>query len=81
VSTVKYKRELIKEVEGLPSVKMKEILDFVYFLKAKDTIDPTQMYFWTKQWQDMEKEADSDKKKGNVIGDGSLKNLLEKLKK
>jgi len=78
---IQYKRELLKEVEELPFEKMKEVLDFVCFIKAKESIDPTQSYFWTKNWQGMEKEVDMDKKKGNIIGNGSAKDLLRKLKK
>lgn len=65
----------------MPDEKIQELLDFICFLKVKDFIDPEQMYFWTKQWQDMEKEAEVDKEKGNIIGDGTVKDLLEKLKK
>jgi hypothetical protein len=54
-----YKKELLKEIEGLPSEKIKEILDFVCFIKAREVIDPSQAYFWTKKWQAMEREADS----------------------
>ncbi|TLD40557.1 MAG: hypothetical protein JETT_3194 [Candidatus Jettenia ecosi] len=71
----------MKEIEKMPDEKIQELLDFICFLKVKDFIDPEQMYFWTKQWQDMEKEAEVDKEKGNIIGDGTVKDLLEKLKK
>jgi hypothetical protein len=74
------REDLLKEIEGLPSDKIKEVLDFVCFIKARESIDPMQAYFWTKKWQDMEKEADTDKKSGRVIGDGSVDDLLEKLK-
>lgn len=53
-----YKKDLLREVEGLPPEKIKEVLDFIYFIKAKDVIDLSQMYFWTAKWQEMEKEAD-----------------------
>lgn len=76
-----YRKELLREIENLPFGKVKEILDYVHFIKAKDVIDPSQSYFWTKNWQDMEKEADKDKKAGNIIGDGTVKDLLKKLKK
>jgi len=75
-----YKKELLVEIEGLPSEKIKEVLDFVCFIKAKEAIDPTQTYFWTKKWQEMEREADKDKKTGNIIGDGTVKDLLKELK-
>ena len=50
-----YKEELFREIQGLPDEKIKEILDFTYFIKAKDAIDPSQAYFWTKKWQEMER--------------------------
>jgi hypothetical protein len=81
ILTADYKKELLQELEGLPLEKMKEVLDFVCFVKAKDAIDPSQSYFWTKKWQDMEKEAEEDKEKGRVIGDGTVKDLLKQLKK
>jgi hypothetical protein len=80
-AVVQYKKELLREIENLSFNKVKEILDYVHFIKAKDLIDPSQSYFWTRNWQDMEKEADKDKKAGNIIGDGTVKDLLKKLKK
>lgn len=80
-SVAQYKKELLREIEDLSSGKVKEILDYVHFIKAKDMIDPSQSYFWTKNWQAMEKEADRDKKAGNVVGKGTAKDLLKKLRK
>lgn len=80
-SVVQYRKELLREIEDLSFGKVKEILDYVHFIKAKDVIDPSQSYFWTRNWQAMEKEANRDKKAGNIIGDGTAKDLLKKLKK
>ena len=55
-------------------------LDFVCFIKAKEVIDPSQSYFWTRKWQDMETEADEDKKAGNIVGNGTVEGLLRELK-
>ncbi len=74
-----YKNELLQEIEGLPSRKLKEIIDFVCFLKAREAIDPSQSYFWTQKWQELERKADKDKKSGKVIGDGTLSGLLNEL--
>lgn len=74
-------KEILKEIEKMPEEKFQEVLNFICFLKVKDVIEPEQMYFWTKRWQDMEKEADLDKEKGNTIGDGTITELLKKLKK
>ena len=76
-----YKKELIREIEGLSAEKIKEILDFAYFIKAKDAIDPSQAYFWTIKWQNMEKEADEDKREDRVVGDGTIEDLMRELKK
>lgn len=80
--TVKHERkELLKEIKSISSEKIREILDFVYFIKTRETIDPAQMYFRTRQWQSLEKATDTHKEKGNIIGDGSVKDLLKSLKK
>jgi hypothetical protein len=75
------RKELLREIKNISSEKIREILDFVYFVKTREAIDPAQMFFWTRQWQIMEQEADSDKASGRTIGDGGVKDLLKKLKK
>ena len=80
-SVTQCRKELLREIEHLPSGKIKEILNYVHFVKAKDVIDPAQSYFWTKNWQSMEKEAEKDKKAGNILGNGTVKDLLKKIKK
>ena len=82
ISTISdYKKELFREIEGMPDDKIKEIIDFACFIKVKDVLDHSQTYFWTTKWQEMEREADSDKKAGILIGDGTLENLLNELNK
>lgn len=80
VSAAKYKEDLLNELNGLPADKVKQVLDFVCFIKAKESIDLGQSYFWTKRWQEMERDADDDKKAGRIIGDGTVANLLKELK-
>lgn len=75
-----YTTQLLGELKGLPSAKIKEVLNFTCFIKAKEVIDPTQAYFWSKKWQEMEKEADEDKERGRIIGDGTIEGLLNELK-
>ena len=81
MSAYQYKEDLLSEIEGLPVEKLKQIIDFVCFIKAQDAIDPSQSYFWTKKWQKMENLADKDEAAGNIIGDGILNSLLEELNK
>ena len=76
----KYKKDILHEIDSLPPVKLKEILDFVCFIKAREAIDPTQAFFWTRGWQRLEQSADRDKKESRIIGDGSVKGLLDALK-
>jgi len=76
----RYKQEILQEISDLSSSKLKEVLNFVHFIKAKEAIDPTQAYFWTKRWQEEEKEADKDKAAGRVVGDGSAKDLMRALR-
>jgi len=35
-------------------------------LKPRKLIDPSQGWYWTKEWQEKEKEADGDVEKGDV---------------
>lgn len=74
------KEEILSEIGELSLEKIKEVLDFVCFIKAKNAIDPSQIYFWTKQWQYMEREADADKETCNIIGDGTVEDLLKEIK-
>ena len=70
---------VLSEVKRLPPVELRETLDFIRFLRLRHSIEPDQAYFWTKKWQKMELRTEQDKKKGRVIGDGSMKGLTKSL--
>jgi len=60
-------------------VKVGSFIDFVVekgrvILKPKTFIDEDQAWFWTKEWQEGEREVDEAKKKGQVL---SFKNVDE----
>jgi len=76
-----YTTQLLEEIKGLPAEKIKEVLDFACFIKAKEAIDPSQAYFWSRKWQGMEREADEDKEAGRIIGDGTAEGLVKELKR
>ncbi len=57
----KIQKRASKGNRGVAPEKIKEIFDFVCFIKAKEAIDPTQVYFWTREWKEMEREADKGK--------------------
>ena len=74
-------KEVIAEVKTLAAPQLREVRAYVYFLKARRAIDPTQLYFWAKRWQAWEQEAEADKRVGRIVGDGTLKGLLTALKR
>ena len=48
-------------------------------LLPKKLIDKNQAYFWTKEWQEAEREADEDIKVGRVKSFNSTENLIKDL--
>ena len=48
-------------------------------LLPKKLIDKSQAYFWTKEWQEAEKEASEDIKAGRVETFDTAEELLEEL--
>jgi hypothetical protein len=73
-------RELTEEFSELSASQQRAVMTFVHFLRVKDLIDPSQAYFWTRQWQRWESEADRAKARGKLIGNGTVKGLLKALK-
>ena len=75
----KIRDELLGAIEGLPPDYLKEVLDFVYFQKVKVSLNPDQAYFWTKQWQALEKKVNKDKSAKKIIGNGTPEGLVREL--
>ena len=48
-------------------------------IKPVLVIDRSQSWFWSKRWQEMEKEADEDVKHGRVHKTKNVEELIEKL--
>jgi len=57
-----------------------EVVDEKAVLTPKSLVDKNQAYFWTKKWQDAEKEADEDVRAGRVQGFDSVEELIKDLK-
>jgi hypothetical protein len=74
-------KEIFAELNDLPTSRLREILGYVSFIKFKDTIDPRQAYFWTKRWQARERKVEEDKRKGRIIGNGTVRGLVRELRK
>ncbi|MFH1392425.1 MAG: AbrB/MazE/SpoVT family DNA-binding domain-containing protein [bacterium] len=59
-----------------PEIKNKSIV-----LKPKKLVDSSQAWFWAKEWQKGEREADEDIKKSRVYGPfDNARDLLKSLK-
>jgi hypothetical protein len=67
-------------LEDMNAQQLRETAHFVLFLKTRSRIDPSQAYFWTAKWQAMERRAQTDKRKGRVLGNGNAESLLRALK-
>ncbi len=50
-------------------------------LVPKRLVDKSQAYFWTKEWQSAEREAEADIKAGRVKTFESAEELIEELDK
>lgn len=48
-------------------------------LKPVKTIDPSQAYFWTKEWQKGEREVDEEIRKGRIHKIKSVEDLIKGL--
>jgi len=57
------RRELGVEEGDLVEI---EVIDDRVVLMPKKLVDKSQAYFWTKRWQEGEREADEDIKAGRV---------------
>ncbi len=51
------------------------------FLRPAKLIDPSQAYFWTKEWQEGEKEAERDIRAGRVKAFKNAKDLMRDLER
>jgi len=56
-----------------------EVRDEHALLIPKKLVDKNQAYFWTKEWQEAEKEASADIKAGRVKAFDSVEELFEDL--
>lgn len=53
-----------------------EVVDEKAMLMPKRLVDKSQAYFWTRRWQEGEKEADEDIKAGRVKAFDSVEELI-----
>ena len=73
----KVRKSLHLKVGDVVEIKEK---DGKIVLIPKKIIDPTQAYFWTKEWQEGEQEVEEDIRKGRVHKAANVEKLLKGLK-
>jgi len=56
-----------------------EVVDDGAMIVPKRLVDKSQAYFWTKRWQEGEREADEDIKAGRVKSFDSVDDLVKDL--
>jgi len=61
-------------------VRLEATRDGVLMKPAK-LIDPSQAYFWTKEWQEGEREAEEDIRKGRVRRSKGVRELMRDLRR
>lgn len=57
-----------------------EIRDSEIILKPVAIIDKSQAWFWNKEWQEEEREAEADIKKGRIKSFDNTNELMKELK-
>jgi len=70
------RRELGVEEGDLVEI---EVIDEKAVLMPKKLVDKNQAYFWTKRWQEGEREADEDIRAGRVRTFNSVEDLVQDL--
>ncbi len=73
-------KEVVKQARLSPGDPLEVIYeDDTIVLRPQIHIPRDQAYFWTKEWQKGEREADEDIRAGRVTKTRSLKELFRKL--
>ena len=87
MAPITLKEEIVREIKNLPAAQAKEVLDFICFVKHKETlsrIDPTQAYFYTPRWKKTELAAEKDIRAGRIseaYAEYETDNMFAELKK
>jgi antitoxin MazE len=72
--------EVVKKMKLQEGDKLEIVIeDDRIVIKPVLVIDRSQAWFWSKQWQEMEKEADKDIKQGRVHRAKNVEELIKKL--
>jgi AbrB family looped-hinge helix DNA binding protein len=79
-SQVTLPSEIVKKMKLQEGDNLDIVLeDDKIVIKPVLVIDRSQSWFWSKKWQEMEKEADEDIRRGQVEKAKNIKELIQKL--
>ncbi len=59
-------------------LRIQEVRDGVLLMPGK-MIDPSQSYFWTKEWQEGERKVEEERRQGKVKRFRSMKEMVKDL--
>ena len=74
------------DIRKKAKIKVGDLIDFEVteggiFIKPQETIDRSQAWFWSKEWQEEEKKVENDFRKGKVLKSKNMKNFLSEIDK
>lgn len=79
-SQVTLPSEIVKKMKLQEGDNLDIVLeDDKIIIKPVLLIDRSQSWFWSKKWQELEKEADEDIRQGKVQKAKNIKELVQKL--
>lgn len=79
ISALAFSEELMAAARVLSTAAKK--LESISRSLQKKAIDPSQAWYWTKEWQEAERRADEDIKKGRYTVYDSVDDLIADLHK
>ncbi len=79
-----YQITIPAEVRKKIALHVGDLIDFEVreeglLVKPMEAIDRNQAWFWSKKWQEKEKEVEKDFKKGKVLESKNVKTFLKDL--
>jgi AbrB family looped-hinge helix DNA binding protein len=84
--TRNYQVTIPADIRKVLSIKIGTLVDFVVekgalIMKPKKLVDEEQAWFWSKEWQAREKEAERFLKKGQVISFADVNEMKKHFEK
>jgi hypothetical protein len=81
-TAVSLRNEIAQELDTLPAAQLRKVREYVQLLRLRPLVgklDPDQAWFWTDEWQQMERETEQDLAAGRVHEYASVDELRRKI--